>query len=59
LVQSDYCSTSLQQEKLVAMEKESDSLRDSYASRSEETLSDRTVEELMDFLYSLNPEHKK
>jgi hypothetical protein len=59
LVQSDYCSTSLQQEKLVATEQESDSLRDSYASRAEETLSDRTVEELMDFLYSLNPEQKK
>jgi filamentous hemagglutinin family protein len=51
LTQSDYCSTSLQQEKLLAMKEESD--------RSEEILSDRTVAELMDFLYSLNPEQKK
>jgi hypothetical protein len=35
--------TSLEQQKLLAMDKESD--------RTEERLDDRTVEELMDFLY--------
>jgi filamentous hemagglutinin family protein len=44
LVQSDYCSTSLQQEELSATEIQN--------IETEETLSDRTVEELMNFLYS-------
>jgi hypothetical protein len=44
LVKSDYCSTSLKQQKLLATSIKSD--------RTEEKLDDATVEELMDFLYS-------
>jgi hypothetical protein len=42
--QSNYCSTSSTQEKLLAT--------DTKDERAQETLDDRAVEELMDFLYS-------
>jgi hypothetical protein len=47
---SDYCSASSRSEKSLATNIEDET--------TEETLDDRTVAELMDFLYSLNPEQK-
>jgi large exoprotein involved in heme utilization and adhesion len=50
LPSSDYCSVSSRSEKSLATNIEDET--------TEETLDDRTVAELMDFLYSLNPNQK-